>query len=189
MGAKQGLEVLGAAAQELKDNVQIHFIFCGDGPGKTALEQDCANLERVHFLPLQPLESLSTLLATADIHLLPQRADAADLVMPSKLTGMLASGRPILATVSADTEVATVVAGRGLTVEPENSSALANALITLAEDDELRTAFGVAARQFAESFLAVDSLLTYFMAQLTEVLCEYEVQKSTPNTPNLRRRR
>jgi len=48
-----------------------------------------------------PAERLGELLTCADIHLLPQRADAADLVMPSKLTGMLASGRPVVATAHA----------------------------------------------------------------------------------------
>ena len=44
------------------------------------------------------------LLGMADIHLLPQRADAADLVMPSKLIGMFASGRPVLATAHLGTD-------------------------------------------------------------------------------------
>jgi colanic acid biosynthesis glycosyl transferase WcaI len=57
----------------------------------------------VQFLPLQPLRRLSDLLALADIHLLPQRADAADLVMPSKLGGMLASARPVVTTAAAST--------------------------------------------------------------------------------------
>ena len=55
----------------------------------------------------------------ADIHLLPQRADAADLVMPSKLTGILASGRPVVATAAEGTEVWSVVAGRGVIPRPE----------------------------------------------------------------------
>ena len=57
-----------------------------------------AGLPNVRLLPLQPSERLSELLGMADIHLLPQSPDAADLVLPSKLSGMLASGRPVIAT-------------------------------------------------------------------------------------------
>jgi colanic acid biosynthesis glycosyl transferase WcaI len=170
MGAKQGLEVLGAAARELKDNTEIHFIFCGDGPGKTPLEQDCANLERVHFLPLQPVESLSTLLATANIHLLPQRADAADLVMPSKLTGMLASGRPTIATAHPETEVAATLASCGLIVAPDSPAALASAIFSLSSQQALRQTLGSAARKYAEEYLAMDRTLRRFVKSACEVL-------------------
>ena len=73
-----------------------------------------------------------------DIHLLPQRADAADLVMPSKLTGMLASGR-VVATAQAGTEVASVVSGCGAVLDRDDPSAFANAVLALADDAPRRT--------------------------------------------------
>ncbi|WP_454726776.1 MULTISPECIES: WcaI family glycosyltransferase [Cupriavidus] len=170
MGHKQGLEILGRAAHLLQDSQNIHFVFCGNGPGRTALEETCTRLNRAHFLPLQPAERLPSLLASADIHLLPQRADAADLVMPSKLTGMLASGRPIVATAAAGTEVAEVVSGRGITVSPGDASAVADAVSSLASNEALRTALGAAARQYAETSLALDSLLTRFTVHVADVL-------------------
>lgn len=64
----------------------------------------------------------------ADIHLLPQRADAADLVMSSKLTGMLASARPVVATAKPGTELANVVQACGrLVVSPDGPAAFADA--------------------------------------------------------------
>jgi hypothetical protein len=68
--------------------------------------------------PLQPEVKLNAFLNLADIHLLPQKEDAANLVMPSKLTGMLASGRPVIATARLGTQVARVVEQTGLVVEP-----------------------------------------------------------------------
>jgi len=59
----------------------------------------------LRFLGLQPAQRLPDLLATADIHLLPQKAEAADLVMPRKLTGMLASARAVVATAKPGTEL------------------------------------------------------------------------------------
>ena len=79
-------------------------------------EQHCTGLPNVRWMPLQPLERWGELLTMADIHLLPQRADAADLVMPSMLNGMLASSRPVVATARAGMEVANVVAGCGMVV-------------------------------------------------------------------------
>ncbi|MGY2489179.1 WcaI family glycosyltransferase [Cupriavidus sp. CP313] len=172
MGRKQGLEILGKAASLLQASQNIHFVFCGSGPGKAELEETCARLNRVHFLPLQPIERLPSLLASADIHLLPQRADAADLVMPSKLTGMLASGRPIVATAADGTEVADVVSGRGVSVRPGDASAVADAIFALAGNEARRTTFGAAARQYAETSLALDSLLKRFTTQVAVVLSE-----------------
>ena len=74
-----------------------------------------------------------------DIHLLPQRADAADLVMPSKLTGMLASSRPVVATAQAGTEVASVVSGCGVVLDRDDPSAFTNAVLALADDAPRRT--------------------------------------------------
>ena len=116
MGGKQGLELLADVAELCQAQAgpaqpAIVFVFCGNGAGRADLVQRCAGLAHVHFLDLQPMERLNALLAMADVHLLPQRADAADLVMPSKLTGMLASGRPVLATAHPGTELALVVAG------------------------------------------------------------------------------
>ena len=70
-------------------------------------------LPNVRFLDLQPNDRLNDLLGLADIHLLPQRSGAADLVMPSKLTGMLASGRAILATASPETQLSYALEGCG----------------------------------------------------------------------------
>ena len=51
----------------------------------------------MRHLPLQPVERLNDWLNAADVHLLPKKAEAADLVLPSKLLGILASGRPVVA--------------------------------------------------------------------------------------------
>ncbi|WP_455281694.1 WcaI family glycosyltransferase [Cupriavidus necator] len=170
MGGKQGLEILADVAEALHNDPLIHFIFCGDGPEKASLQRRCADLERVHFLPLQPAELLPDLLATADIHLLPQRADAADLVMPSKLTGMLASGRPIIATAHPGTELANAVTGRGLVVPPEDPAAIVDAISALAREKTHRSRLGAEARHFAERTLSIDNILNDFTLHARNLL-------------------
>lgn len=106
----------------------------------------------------------------ADIHLLPQRADAVDLVMPSKLTGMLASARPVIATARAGTELANVVKDCGLVVEPEQPQAFAEAIMRLARDAALRTRLGASGRAYAEAHLDRDVVLGGFEAELRAVI-------------------
>ncbi|TYC51809.1 colanic acid biosynthesis glycosyltransferase WcaI [Zoogloea oleivorans] len=170
MGAKQGLEILAEAASRLKSQEGLHFIFCGNGAGRADLEKRASGLPNVRFLDLQPLERLGELLGTADIHLLPQRGDAADLVMPSKLTGMLASGKAVVATAHAGTEVAMVVDGCGLVVPPEEPVAFSEAILRLAQDRELRDRFGKAGRVYAEQHLDRNAVLRSFEAELKRLI-------------------
>lgn len=175
MGGKQGLEILAEAARIIAEQKveNIQFLFCGNGAGRTDLEQACTGLNNVKFLDLQPFERLGELLGLADIHLLPQRADAADLVMPSKLTGMLASGKSIIATATADTELGHVItqgAQCGLIVEPENGYALADAIIQLSHNKEQRQQFGENGRKYAENSLSKDQILKTFEMNLIKLI-------------------
>lgn len=166
MGAKQGLEMLARAAQVLKHREDILFVFAGDGSARASLEASVAGLPNVRFLPLQPTEQLNALLNLADVHLLPQRREAADLVMPSKLTGMLASGRPVIAGAETGTQVASVVHDCGIVVPPENGDAMATAVAHLADHKDRRLALGEAARRMAVVEWGKEATLREFAAEL-----------------------
>lgn len=170
MGGKQGLEILAQAAVLLRDAPNVLFVLCGNGAGRADLTALCGSLPNVRFMDLQPQERLSELLAMADIHLLPQRANAAGLVMPSKLTGMMASGRPVVATAHKGTELACVVAGCGLVVEPEQPQAFADAIQQLAVDASLRDTLGTAGRKYAVANLDRDRILNDFESELCALL-------------------
>lgn len=177
MGGKQGLELLADAAKMCLVQAEIEqpaivFVFCGNGAGRADLVQRCAGLPNVHFLDLQPLARLNVLLAMADVHLLPQRADAADLVMLSKLTGMLASGRPVLATAHRGTELASVVQGCGVVVPPEDPHATAQALLQLASNPSLRQQLGAAGREYALAHLDRNAVLRQFEAAVVAVIAK-----------------
>jgi colanic acid biosynthesis glycosyl transferase WcaI len=169
MGMKQGLELLPVLAQWFVPDPRVHFIFCGDGAMRPQLEQAVAGLSNVTMLPLQPASSLNDLLNAADVHLLPQRADAADLVMPSKLTGMLASGRPVIATAAKGTQVATAIQGCGIAVEPGDMAGVIDAVSTLVGSAALRREMGVNARIHAVEHLGKDRVLERFEQQLREL--------------------
>jgi colanic acid biosynthesis glycosyl transferase WcaI len=89
----------------------------------------------------------------ADLHLLPQLRGAADLVLPSKLSGMLASARPVIAAADPESEIATIVRRCGVRVTPEDAESFTQAIVTLCDDDGRRRELGAAARHLAESAL------------------------------------
>jgi colanic acid biosynthesis glycosyl transferase WcaI len=172
MGGKQGLKLLADAARLCVDDDGIVFVFCGNGTGRGDLMARCEGLPNVRWLDLQPVQRLPDLLAMANIHLLPQRADAADLVMPSKLTGMLASGRSVVATAEPGTEVAEVVSCCGLVVPPGDAKQLANGVVMLSQDKALRESLGEKARAFAETYYDREAILLKYEAELRSLTAQ-----------------
>src|SRR3984957_12182265 len=152
LGGKQGLTVIPAAARLMQ----------------SAIEAAGAGLSNFHMIPLQPQDRLQELLSMADLHLMPQSPDAADLVLPSKLSGMLASGRPVVAACRAGTEIAELVAQCGLVVAPEDAQALASAVVALADDPTRRRELGYRARNIAETRFERDFTLRRVFGPLYE---------------------
>jgi colanic acid biosynthesis glycosyl transferase WcaI len=159
MGGKQGLMAIPAAAALLAARKDIVFVVSGDGVMKPELQSAAADLPNVRFLPLQPVERLGELLCLGDIHLLPQIAEATDLVLPSKLSGMLSSGRPVITMSEAGTELHAVVSQCGLVVPPDDVPGLAAAVVRLAGDRAMRLELGKRARDYAQNHFEIDLVL------------------------------
>jgi colanic acid biosynthesis glycosyl transferase WcaI len=170
MGEKQGLEILLAAARSLQAESRLLFVLCGTGAARARLMQIGTGLHNVRWLPLQPVEKLNELLNLADVHLLPQRADAADWCMPSKLLGMLASGRPVLATAHPGTQLAKMVSSCGKVVEPGNAQEVAQGLLEFLHAPQERKRLGMEARKAAQAW-DKSSVLHGFENQLL-VMCK-----------------
>lgn len=180
IGRKQGIETIVEAAEhtptQCGNKESIVYVLCGDGAGRRDVEAAIAARPqlagRVMLLPLQPEADLPALLAMADIHLLPQRAEAADLVMPSKLGGMLASGRPVVAGAASDTQIAAAVAGCGVIVAPDDAVAMAAAVAELAADPARCASLGAIARRRAVEEWDRERVLERFETQLLERVAE-----------------
>jgi colanic acid biosynthesis glycosyl transferase WcaI len=159
MNQKQGLDLLVAAMQQLADVPDLVWLLAGEGPTKEALAEATAGISQVRLLPLQPLERLNDWLNLATVHLLPQRAGAADVVLPSKMMGILASGRPVVACSPAGSELGELAEQAGLRVEPEDPSAFAAAVRRLIEDGGLRQRLRERAREVAEQRFGKEAVL------------------------------
>jgi len=168
LGNKQGLEILPQLVRIFAEDRRVHFLFAGAGSFRPELEKAVAGLTNVTLLPLQPLDRLNDLMNAADIHLLPQKSDAADIVMPSKLQAMLASGRPVVATARPGTQVAEVLANCGCCTTPGDVTALADAVRRLVDDSQLRRSLGAAAREYAVCHLGKEQVLSNFEAEILQ---------------------
>ena len=146
---KQGIEILVEAARLLQQRSDIAVVICGEGPNRAELERLASGLSNVQLHDLQPAARMGAMLTMADLHLLPQIAGAADLVLPSKLTNMLASGRPVVATTEPGTGLYGEVDGCGVITPPGDAAALAVAVAALADDPARRALLGAAAAQRA----------------------------------------
>lgn len=171
MGRKQGLETVVAAAHLLAAEAAASplFLLAGAGPGREELERAATGLPNLRFLPLQPEERFNEFLNLGDIHLMPQRRDAADLVMPSKLAAVLAAGKPVIATVPPSTQIARTLGVAGLIVPPEDPERLAQAIRELAGAPSRRAAMGAAARRIARETFEAETVLTQMESRLLQL--------------------
>ncbi len=164
LGEKQGLELIVEVAQALRHHENLYFVIVGSGGAKAKLEElvERYALTNVRFFPLQPYERLSATLATADIHLVLQKKSASDLVMPSKLTSILAVGGCPIVTALPGTTLYQVVSdhGLGILIEPESVDALRTGIEqALATDLE---GYRRKARLYAETYLSRENILKTF---------------------------
>lgn len=134
LGAKHSLGLVIAAARALKDRPDIAFVVAGEGPMRSELESSARDLANLRVLGFQPEARFSDFLSLADVHLLPQERDAADLLLPSKLGGMLASGRRILVTADTGSELSEFLGTSCVFVPPGEPELLIQAIAALSEE-------------------------------------------------------
>ncbi len=155
VGYAQDLDTLIRACTFLRDLNNLAVRIIGGGARREELVQLARRLEadNVRFLPWQPYELRSLSISTADIHVVGLARGLAGYVVPSRLYGVLATGRPVIAAAEEESETAQLVArvGCGVVVPPGDPYALARA-IRAAHDGEFDLAeMGRRARRFAES--------------------------------------
>jgi len=176
IGKKQGLDAVLQVANILKNSrPDILFLLVGDGADKENLIQQAQQLclKNVLFKPVQPSDVFADLLSLADVHLVIQLRGAADAVMPSKLTGILAAGGAAVITADAETELGRFVEnnpGIAVRVEPESIEALLFGITKLIDDDDCRRICSRMARQYAENNLSKDKILSEFESTAQKVI-------------------
>lgn len=167
---KQGLEVVIETAQLLRDRPDVAVVVSGEGPNRVRLEAMAQGVANLQFRDLQPPAMVGELMRMADVHLLPQLADATDLVLPSKLGNMLASGRPVIATARPGSGIALETQDCGVVIAPENPQAMAQAVVALADDPARRATLGAKGQARAAERWDREAILDRFEAAIEDLL-------------------
>lgn len=156
IGLSQSLETLVDAAALLRDLPDIQVVFVGEGVKKAELQERTRSLglNNVTFLPFTPKERLSESFASADVFVISLQRGLAGYIVPSKLYGILASGRPYVAAVEEECEVAALTRAHqcGLVAEPGNAQQLADRVRVFYRDREFAQRSGANARTLGLSF-------------------------------------
>lgn len=170
IGQKQGLEVIIDAAKQYRNRAEVKFVICGSGPYKQHLQGwvEKENLENIIFFPLQPIEKFNAFLNIAEIHLVIQKADAGDLMLPSKLTTILSVGGLALITANPGSGLHQLVENHGVgrVVTAENLSALLEGISDCLNSQSENAIIREKARKYAEKHLDINSILNRFESEL-----------------------
>ncbi|PWC39988.1 glycosyl transferase [Azospirillum sp. TSO35-2] len=128
--------VLDAAARLQDSDPGVLFLLVGDGRGFAAVEAEAARrrLRNLRRLPWQPSERLAESLSAPDLHLVAMDPAAEGMLVPSKLSGVQAAGRPCLFLGPDGSEAAARVAGCGVVIDPFDGAAIAEAVRAYAAD-------------------------------------------------------
>lgn len=156
IGLSQNLDSLIEAASELRDEPEVVFLFVGDGVRREALEREVARraLDNVVFLPYQPRATMRDSYATADVFIVSLKPGLAGYIVPSKLYGILASGRAYIAAVEPNTEVAAITGefDCGSVIAPGDVGGLVHEITRFYRDRKLIEKLGGNARRAGVEF-------------------------------------
>jgi len=154
LGRAHDANTILEAACALECDPGIVWLMIGGGAGMRSLQMQARAraLANFRFVPYQPREALSDSLAAGDVHLVSLRPELEGLIVPSKLYGILAAGRPVVFVGDPDGEVARLIAATevGVSVRSGDSAGLCRALRALRGDDAARARMGMRAREVFE---------------------------------------
>jgi colanic acid biosynthesis glycosyl transferase WcaI len=154
LGLSQGLETVLASAEILAKHKDISFVFVGEGTSHEHLVSEAGHrqLKNVKFIPFQPRERLPEVMASADISLVVLQRGIGNDSIPSKTFSIFASGRPVIASIDEGSGAWKLIemAEAGLCIPPDEPVRMADAILKLKNDDELRKRLGANGRDWAE---------------------------------------
>ena len=170
--AHEGETIFGAA-KLLAARQNIRFLVVGGGEENQKLRARVsqAQLPNFVFKPHQPRERLGAVLALANAHWLSLRPELEGLIVPSKLYGILAAGRPVIAVTAADGEAAEIIQlhGCGATVQPGNAEALAATIESWASMPEELVRMGERGQLASRAHYSKSAALALWSTVLTQL--------------------
>ena len=158
IGYSQDLDVVLEAAKILQAYPDVHFLLVGDGVEKERLVHKSREVElpNVTWLPMQPRDKYPEVLHMSDVGLATLHAEVRTPVVPSKIWSNMAAGVPVVAAMNLNGDAPALIeeSGGGICVPPEQPKALAEAILSLYKNKELRRKLGVQGRKYVEKYLS-----------------------------------
>lgn len=153
------------------DKEHFEIIVVGAGSQRDYIAQEIKKRSAISLYPPVPYEELSSLLASADVHILFQKATIRDTVMPSKILGMMASNKPSIITGHPDSEVAMIIRNSecGFYSSKNEPSLVLEQLDKLFKDNSLCSEMGAKARKYVTEHYAKDEILKNFNNALNQL--------------------
>jgi len=171
MGYSHQFDDVLKIAEQMVCESGVRFVFVGDGVRRQSVEQAVREREltNVTFRPFQPEDVLAETLSAIDIHIITLREEFAGLVVPSKIYGVLAAGRPVVYSGPEESEVAEFVRewSVGYVVAAGDQDALRRAIEALVRDEGLRRELGRRGREVAEAQCGKDVSVERYMRALS----------------------
>ena len=168
LGRKQGLWQLIDLADALRDRAdKVEIVIRGRGNQEADLRQSAQTrgLTNVRFEDLLPSERFNEGLAQGHVHLVPQEPDAADFAVPSKVYNIMAAGRPFIAMARPGSTLWRLAEETSAftCVQPDDAAAMAAEAMRFADDPARCVQFGDRGRQYVETHVARDTILTHYL--------------------------
>jgi colanic acid biosynthesis glycosyl transferase WcaI len=152
-------ETLIAAARDLADE-GVGLIFVGDGAQRAQIQSAAAGCKNVRFLPFFPASKITSVLSAPDAHVVTIKRGLEGVIVPSKMYGILAAGKPILAVAPRETDVAKLGESQGFAISanPDDVAQIAGAVRRMSLDPGLLRRLSEAARVAANDYDRVHEL-------------------------------
>jgi colanic acid biosynthesis glycosyl transferase WcaI len=152
-------ETLVKAAEILRKE-DTGFVFVGGGANHDRIQEMALGHPNVRFLPFRPAEQVPSVMAAGDVHVVTLRCGLEGVIVPSKLYSTLAAGCPILAIAPEQCDAARIVreAGCGLTADPDDPAAVAEAIRALRKNPQRLAEMGRRARETAKNYARATEL-------------------------------
>jgi colanic acid biosynthesis glycosyl transferase WcaI len=175
VGEKQGLEmVIDVAQRAVMELPEFVFVIAGSGPYAKTLREKAASLKlnNLFFIKLQPLEIFNELLNFASVHLVIQKEKASDLLLPSKLTNIIAVEGLAIVTASPGTTLYEIVAHNNLAIviPPDNPEAFWKALVEIDHEPGMVASIKANAGNYARHNLEKTSIISDFLGEINLAL-------------------
>ncbi|MBL85408.1 MAG: colanic acid biosynthesis glycosyltransferase WcaI [Winogradskyella sp.] len=172
IGAKQDWEVFFSFLDKLKGHDDVEVVVVGEGANRKQVQSKLNDYDFASYYQPVPFEDLPKMLKSADLHVLFQKDDVIDTVMPSKILGMMGSGKPSLVTGNMESEVKQIFdkSSAGFYFSNNQIDEMEKTVLELKENKSLQKQLGESAKNFVIDNYSKHVVLDNFIKEINSLL-------------------